>query len=103
MATKIWEYAPAFIGGLVTGGLYFGGLWLTVRHVVHARRPALMLWTSFLVRASIALAAFYVVMGGNWLRLAACMAGFLIMRQVLTWRLGPRGSAPPRMGKGSPI
>lgn len=97
-----WEYAPALVGGMVTGGFYFGGLWWTVRHVVQARRPARVLWASFLVRASIALAVFYVVMGGNWLRLVACMVGFLFMRQLLTWRLGPGGGTHKRTAKGNP-
>jgi len=34
---------------------------------------------------------FYLVMGeGHWERLAAAMLGFIIIRKVLTYRLGPQ-------------
>jgi len=37
------------------------------------------------------MAGFYLIMGtGNWERLAAAMLGFIIIRKILTYRLGPQ-------------
>ena len=81
--------------GTVVGALYFGGLWWTVRRAVASRRPGLLLLASYGLRTVGALALFYVIMGGSWLRLLVCLAGFLLMRQVLTWILGPGGGPVP--------
>lgn len=89
MVSQILEHALVLAAGMLTGIFYFGGLWLTVRRVISARRPALLMLASFAVRTGIALTLFYFIMAGSWLRLVVSMAGFLIMRQILTWVLGP--------------
>jgi F1F0 ATPase subunit 2 len=93
MVSRILEYSWVLAAGMLTGAFYFGGLWWTVRRVIRSRSPGFLLAASFLVRSAIALAAFYVVMDKNWLRLVVCLAGFLIIRQALTWVLGPGGNA----------
>lgn len=87
--SRIVEYSLVLAGGMLTGVFYFGGLWLTVRRLISVQRPALLMLASFTVRTAIALALFYAIMNGSWLRLVAALAGFLVMRQVLTWSLGP--------------
>jgi F1F0 ATPase subunit 2 len=47
---------------------------------------------SFVVRLLVTLCGMYLVMDGKWERLLACLAGFLLMRIVLTRLLGPAGS-----------
>jgi len=79
----------AFGAGLVLGLVYFGGLWLTVRHLPRARRPGLLSVASLVVRLGLTLVAFYLVMGGRWERLLVALAGFLVMRTILVRRLGP--------------
>lgn len=101
MVSRILEYSWVMAAGLLTGAFYFGGLWWTVRRVVRSRRPAFLLAASFFVRTAVALTVFYVVMEKNWLRLAVCLAGFLVMRQALTWALGPGGNALPSRRKES--
>jgi F1F0 ATPase subunit 2 len=101
VVSRIFEFSLVLTAGMLTGVLYFGGLWWTVRRLVHSRRPGPLLAGSFLVRTAIALGLFYVVMEKNWLRLAVCLAGFLIMRHILTWVLGPGGFALPSQRKGS--
>lgn len=91
------DYSLVMAAGMLTGIFYFGGLWLTVRRLISSRRPALLMLTSFAVRTTLALVLFYVAMDGRWLRLVVSMAGFLIMRQILTWVLGP-GSKTARSG-----
>lgn len=87
--SQVVEYSLVLAGGMLTGVFYFGGLWLTVRRLIPARRPALLMLASFTVRTAIALALFYVIMNGSRLRLVVALAGFLVIRQALTWFLGP--------------
>lgn len=81
--------APALVAGLSLGALFFGALWWTVRRGLSSRRPALWFLGSLLVRTSIVLAGFYVVSGGRWDRLLACLLGFVIARQIATRLIGP--------------
>ena len=81
--TLMLVLACAAGGGL--GAVFFGGLWWTVRKGVSSPRPALWFFGSGLLRMSIVLAGFYFVSGGQWKRLAACLAGFIIARVVVTW------------------
>ncbi len=71
--------------GLVLGAIFFGGLWWTVRKGLTAKQPALWFFGSTLLRMGIALAGFYYIGRGDWRRLIACLAGFVIARFVVTW------------------
>jgi F1F0 ATPase subunit 2 len=83
----------AFVAGLLMGSAYLLALWLSVRRLCRGARPALWLVGSAVLRLATLLAGFYLVMDGQWQRLAACLAGFLLLRvPVTTWL----GSAPTR-------
>lgn len=71
-----------FVAGVVIGSLYFGGLWLTIRRLPTARRPALLFLGSYFGRNAACLIGFFAVMQGRWERLLACLAGFLLARFV---------------------
>ena len=43
----------AFIGGLVTGFFFFGGLWWTIRKGAKSLRPALLFLASYLLRFAV--------------------------------------------------
>lgn len=90
----------AFAAGQGLGLFYFGGLWLTVRQLPTSRYPVPLLLVSFAGRTAVAVAGFYFVMGGSWERALACLAGFLVVRFVLTSRLRPRRVAVPRDKEG---
>lgn len=96
MSEDILGLLLAFAAGIALGGSYFYGLWLTAWRLARGERPALLLAVSGLCRLAVLLAAFYLVMGGHWERLVACLAGFVLARLVLTRRLGarPRPSVP---------
>ncbi len=79
----------AFVAGAGLGLLYFGGLWLTVRRLARARRPALLFLGSLVVRVAVLLGGLYLVMGEDWRRLLAALVGVIAARIVLTRRLGP--------------
>ena len=70
----------AFIGGLLLGTIFFGGLWFTVRKLVISKIPALWFLGSFILRVSITFIGFYYISTGSWQRLLICVAGFIIAR-----------------------
>jgi F1F0 ATPase subunit 2 len=78
----------ALVGGGLVGLFYFGGLWLTVRALPHARNPALLVLGSFMGRTAVSLFALYLLMDGRWERLLAGMAGFLLARYWMVRRYG---------------
>ena len=83
--------AAAFSAGMVLGAFYFIGLWRTVRQLPSVKNPARLLLGSLILRMAVVMAGFYLIMGaGHWERLAAAMLGFIIIRKILTYRLGPQ-------------
>jgi len=74
----------ALATGVLLGGVFFVGLWWTVRKVVSSKHPALWLLGSALLRMSIALAGFYFVAHGHWERLLVCLLGFVTARLIVT-------------------
>lgn len=83
-------YLLALVAGAGVGVFYFGGLWWTTQRLVTTANPALLAFASFVVRTVLSLAGFYLVAGGQWVRLIACLAGFLLARTVLVRRWGPQ-------------
>lgn len=76
----LWALAAGF--GL--GGLFYGGLWWTVRHVAHFRRPALAVLASAVLRMVAALGGIQAVAGGDWRRIVLCLVGFVLARLAVT-------------------
>lgn len=85
----------AFVAGIVLGSFYFGGLWLTVSRLQQFRHPGLAFVSSFVVRTAVVIAGFYFLTTGHWQQIAACMAGFIAMRMILTRRWGPPARRTP--------
>ncbi len=84
----------AFLVGVALGAFYFGSLWWVVQQAADAQRPEFLLLAGFAVRAAVTLTGFFIVMGGRWERIVACMIGFLLARTVLVQLLRP--SREPR-------
>jgi F1F0 ATPase subunit 2 len=82
------ELLFSFLTGIGLGGVYFAGLWETVRKLPDVERPVRRIALSYALRMTLALSGFYFVMQGEWERLAAAMVGFLLMRELLLRRLG---------------
>ena len=89
----------AWVAGVGLGAIFFGGLWWTVGKVVSCKRPALWLFSSFLLRISIALSGFYFVSGGHWERLLVCLLGFVTARLIVTWLARSSGQSRTRRAK----
>jgi F1F0 ATPase subunit 2 len=90
-ANLIFVMVAAFAAGLALGAFYFITLWHTVQRLPAAHGPARLMLVSFVLRMTVVLAGFYLIMGGeHWERLAAAMLGFIIIRKILTYLLGPQ-------------
>lgn len=75
--------APALAAGLLIGVVFFGGLWWTVKKGLSSSKPALWFAISLLIRLGIVVGGFYLVAGGSWQRLLACVAGFTAARFLI--------------------
>lgn len=91
--SEAFSIAFAIAAGGVLGAFYYGGLWWTVRRGLLSRRPAVWFLPSLLARTAVALLGFYAVFRGDWRRLVACLAGFVLAR-ILVTRLTRTHSAP---------
>jgi len=85
----------AALAGVALGALFFGGLWYSTRRGAASPTPALWFFGSLLLRMAITLPGFYVVAGGDWERMLACLLGFLLARATVLrlTRPGPHGQA----------
>ena len=91
--------ATDLVAGALLGGLFFGGLWWTVRRALCSKSPALWFLSSLLLRTGITLAGFYFVSGGHWPRLLVCLLGFLIARVMVTRLTRAPLEKQPRLAK----
>jgi len=80
----------AVVVGAGLGAFYFGGLWWMLGRITTSRNPGLLALGSFVARTGLTLAGFYVVAGGQWVRLILCLGGFLLARALLIRRWGPQ-------------
>jgi F1F0 ATPase subunit 2 len=90
----------AWVAGAGLGAMFFGGLWWTVRRGAASPRPARWFFASALLRISVALGGFYLVGGGQWERLLACLVGFVMARLIVTRLTRPSADQPPRALEG---
>jgi len=74
----------ALLAGVLLGGIFFGGLWWTIRKLSSSKQPALWIFTSLLLRTSFTLTVFYFVARGHWERLLVCLIGFVVARLIVT-------------------
>ena len=83
MHNPVWMLAVAWAAGAMLGGIFFGGLGLTVRRLLATDHPALWVLGSFLLRSSTVMGSFYLVAGDSWQHLLACLLGFAMARQLV--------------------
>ena len=83
MMNEISTMILSFTGGILLGIIFFGGLWFTVKKIVAAKTPAVLVFISFIIRVAITVIGFYFIGSGNWQKLIACMLGFIIARFIV--------------------
>lgn len=76
------------LAGGALGGVYFGGLWWTVRDLGEAQRPGLRLMVSFGVRAVFALVGFAALVVWSAWALVGGLVGFVVVRMVMARWVG---------------
>lgn len=74
--------------GLAVGAGFFGGLWWTLRRVERSRRPGTLLLLSLLVRLAVAGAGLTWAVRAGAPELLACLAGILLVREILKRTVG---------------
>jgi F1F0 ATPase subunit 2 len=74
--------------GVLLGTFFFGGLWWTIRKGSPSEWSGLFFSGSFLLRMAVTLAGFYLLSHGDWRKLVACLAGFLLARIAVTRLIG---------------
>lgn len=92
---SVGSWALSGVAGTLLGGVFFGGLWWTLRKVVVAKHPGLWFLGSMWLRSAVTVAGFYFVSNGHWQRLIACTVGFLCARMIAT-RLAQRAQPTQR-------
>ncbi|MEJ2182691.1 MAG: ATP synthase subunit I [Nitrospirota bacterium] len=84
------------LGGAALGAANYAGLWVTTKRIAQTARPFAVSLASLLLRMSLVLGGFYLIMDQRWERLLGALAGFLIVRTSIMHRVRP---APPGAGK----
>jgi F1F0 ATPase subunit 2 len=87
MIENIYLNAGVFFWGIVLGACYFGGLWLTVRRLSDVNNQALWILSSFAIRNLLVAIGFYPVVLQGWQLTLICLAGFIVIRFILTQRI----------------
>jgi len=79
-----------FAFGILLGVFFYGGLWLTVRNLATTRHPFALTLGSLLLRMTVTLAGFFLLIDGHWQYAAASLLGFTTVRLLLSlptrWR-----------------
>ncbi len=89
-----------FAFGIPLGIFFYGGLWLTVRHLATTRHPFALTIGSLLLRMAVTLAGFLFVLNGRWQNAAVTLAGFTAARVMVGTLSKPtRASAADRRGR----
>jgi F1F0 ATPase subunit 2 len=94
--TETLGLVQAGMVGALVGGIFFGGLWQTVRVAVSSRQPALWFLGSIVLRTGVTLAGFYFVSRAHWERLPACLLGFVLIHVSVTLRTRAQMKTPAR-------
>ena len=90
------------LAGLLIGTVFFGGLWWTIQKGVSSKQPAFWFLGSLLLRTTIAVAGFYLVSRGDWMRLLGCLLGFVLARIFIVWLTrAPRDKASRMIEEGA--
>ncbi len=83
-----WNLAFAFTAGMALGTFFSFNLWSSVKKMVDEKTPWHVLFASFLLRVSVVLLGFYLIMDGSKERLIAAVIGFVIVKEIMTRLLG---------------
>ncbi len=92
MMSEVVLWSVTFVGGILLGLLFYGGLWWTVRLLPAVRRPALWMLSSFILRVMVTVGGFALLTAGDWRKVAFALFGFVVARVVIVRTLGNGGA-----------
>ena len=100
MAGNLLPLLGLVLVGFATGIFYFQGLWWTLKGL-----PTKGGWTSrvlgsFVLRATVVVAVFYLLMANDWQRVLALTLGFLVARYMMVRRI--KGLPPEEITEQAP-
>ena len=81
---NLFYAATAIITGIISGVIFFAGLWFTTQKLAAAKLPAIWFLASFVTRMAVAVAGFYLAAQGRWQGILLCLAGFITARFFVT-------------------
>jgi F1F0 ATPase subunit 2 len=86
----------ALVVGAAIGAAHFGGLWLTLRALSDAKRPALLGMVSFLGRLVITAGGFVALAYfGEWYHVVLALAAAIAVRSLLQQRINRGADREP--------
>jgi F1F0 ATPase subunit 2 len=80
------------VGG-VLGAFYFTGLWLTVRRLDSTPYIGILLLCSMLLRISVVMLGFYLLLDKNWHSILLALLGFILVRLFAIRRIRSKESS----------
>jgi F1F0 ATPase subunit 2 len=92
MSASLLPVMAALPLGAALAGVYFGGLWVTVRRLPAVRSPLLWLSLGALARLALLVGTVYLAAAWSLEVLAAMLAGFFATRWLLIRRARPHGA-----------
>ncbi len=83
-----WLYLSlSVLAGVLLGMIFFGGLWWTVQKIAAGKSPYLFSLASFVLRTTLVLVVFYLLLQADWRYLPAALVGFIVARTVLAYNI----------------
>lgn len=79
---NIWIQIVALLVGTLLGGLFFGGLWLTIKMALNSKTPAVLFILSFFIRTAAVLGGFYMIAKQDSSLWIMCVCGFIVARFI---------------------
>ena len=75
----------AFIGGIVLGIIFFGGLNLSIHLLSKVKYAGILMIVSLFLRMGILLAGFYLLMDDSFINLLMTLVGVILVRLIGIW------------------
>jgi F1F0 ATPase subunit 2 len=85
MMREILYAAAAYAAGSAIGMVYFGGLWITVKRMPAAAKPAVLFIASFLLRTAVLAASLILIaVLAEWYHVLFALGGIMTIKILLT-------------------
>jgi F1F0 ATPase subunit 2 len=88
--SEILQGILSILIGLALGGIFFGGLWWTVRQAVTSQKPGTLVVVSFVIRSLVLLIGFFAVASyGGLVQLIIALVACLSVRFIMVRKIRP--------------